>query len=76
MDKITDKKLSQRVKEVIQAVEDANSLFEVNHVEKLSEENSYYRLRLGDYRIGIKLEEDFVTLIRCLHRKDIYKYFP
>ncbi len=39
-------------------------------------ESSYYRIRFGDYRIGIKIEDDLVIFIRALHRKDIYRYFP
>ncbi len=36
----------------------------------------YYRIRLGDYRLGLRIEEGTVSFIRCLHRKDVYKYFP
>jgi mRNA-degrading endonuclease RelE of RelBE toxin-antitoxin system len=31
---------------------------------------------LGDYRLGLVIEDDIVTLVRILHRKDIYRYFP
>lgn len=36
----------------------------------------YYRIRLGDYRIGFKKENDCVVFMRVKHRKDIYKLFP
>ncbi|HEC30395.1 MAG TPA: type II toxin-antitoxin system RelE/ParE family toxin [Candidatus Yonathbacteria bacterium] len=36
----------------------------------------YYRVRLGDYRIGFKKESDCVVFMRVKHRKDIYKLFP
>jgi mRNA interferase RelE/StbE len=35
-----------------------------------------YRIRLGDFRVGLFLDNDVVTLARILHRKDIYKLFP
>ncbi len=37
-----------------------------------------YKIRVGDYRIGITLEKETSTLIcqRVAHRKDIYKIFP
>ena len=35
-----------------------------------------YRLKLGDYRIGLALENDIVVFVRFLDRKDIHKYFP
>ena len=37
---------------------------------------SYYRIRIGEYRLGFSVEKDKVKLIRFLHRKDIYRYFP
>jgi len=36
----------------------------------------YYRIKIGDYRIGMTVEGNLVTLVRFLHRKDIYRYFP
>ncbi len=37
---------------------------------------NYYKIRVGDYRIGIKFEHETLTFERILHRKDIYKVFP
>lgn len=37
---------------------------------------SYYRIRIGNYRLGLKQEQDTLTLLRFMHRKDIYTYFP
>ncbi len=37
---------------------------------------NYYRIRLGDYRIGFKKENDCIIFMRVKHRKDIYKLFP
>lgn len=37
---------------------------------------NYYRIRIGDYRIGFKIESNAVIFIRVCHRKDIYKCFP
>ncbi len=36
----------------------------------------YYRIRIGDYRLGFSIEKDQIKLIRFLHRKDIYRFFP
>ncbi|MFN7201715.1 MAG: type II toxin-antitoxin system RelE family toxin [Aphanizomenon sp.] len=33
-------------------------------------------MRVGNYRIGISVNNDLVTLVRILHRKEIYRYFP
>ena len=37
---------------------------------------NYYRIKLGDYRIGFKKENENIIFMRILQRKDIYKYFP
>jgi mRNA interferase RelE/StbE len=38
--------------------------------------DSFYRIRLADYRIGIEIINDEIIFARFLHRKDVYKYFP
>jgi mRNA interferase RelE/StbE len=38
---------------------------------------NYYRIRLGNYRIGFKRTKDGdIEFMRVKHRKDIYKHFP
>ena len=73
---VRDKKLLQRVREVIEAVEKADSLGDLPNLKKLKGAKSYFRLKLGDYRIGLALESNTVIFVRFLDRKDIYKYFP
>lgn len=76
--KIKDKTVLQKVKELINAIEEAKSLSDIQNIniKKIKGYEDYYRIRLGNYRIGIKLEGDKVIFVRILHRKDIYKYFP
>ena len=54
----------------------ANSIFELGNVEQMKGYPSYYKIRFGQYRIGLKLKDGIVILERVLHRKDIYRYFP
>ena len=35
-----------------------------------------YRIRVGDYRIGIEVQGDKVEMMRVLHRREFYRYFP
>ncbi|AEN73361.1 plasmid stabilization system [Rhodothermus marinus SG0.5JP17-172] len=72
----TDPRLLARIREIIEAVEAAPTLQSVPGLQKLSGTPNYYRIRVGDYRIGLALEDDMVVFVRCLHRKDIYRYFP
>jgi len=73
---VRDKKLLKRIQEAIEAVEKAESLDVLPNLKKLKGAKSYFRLKLGDYRIGLALENDTVNFVRLLDRKDIYKYFP
>lgn len=73
---IRNRSLLEKVRALIEQMEQASSLNELDHVRKISDSRVYYRVRIGDYRLGLRLENDTVTLIRFLHRKDIYRYFP
>lgn len=44
--------------------------------EKLKGHHGCYRARFGDYRVGIRYENETLIFERVLHRKDIYRYFP
>ena len=74
--RVRDKKLKARVQEVIEAVEQAHSLQELEGIKKLKGSDRYYRVRIGNYRIGLSVEGDIVRFVRFLHRKDVYRYFP
>jgi mRNA interferase RelE/StbE len=73
---ILDADLYQRIQQVIAEVETAENLREISNVKKLQGEADYYRIRVGDYRVGIKLNDGVVYFVRILHRKEIYRSFP
>jgi mRNA interferase RelE/StbE len=73
---VKEKGLLHRVREVIEVVEKGGSLADLPNLKKLKGGGNYFRLRVGDYRIGLSLENDTVIFVRFLNRKDIYKYFP
>ncbi len=74
--KLNDKDILKKVKDVIDTIENTPNLLKLRNIKQLTSGGKYYRIRIGDYRIGIKLENETVVLVRCLHRRDIYKYFP
>ncbi len=47
----------------------------IEHLKKMEGFKNYYRIKQGDYRIGIKIEDDMVVFMRVLHRKDVYREF-
>jgi mRNA interferase RelE/StbE len=68
--------VKKSILKIIAQVESARSLADIPHCKKLSGYKSAYRIRTGDYRIGIFVEGDLVQFARVVNRKDIYKVFP
>lgn len=68
--------LLKRIQKKIEEVEGAEDLSNISSIEKLSGGNNYFRIRVGDYRIGVKFNNSTIAFIRCLHRREIYRYFP
>jgi mRNA interferase RelE/StbE len=44
-------------------------------VEKLSESENFYRIRVGDYRVVYQIEDDvlLVLVVKVEHRKEVYR---
>lgn len=73
---ITDAALLRRIKKVIEQAEAARTFQQIPNLKRLESVGKYYRIRLGEYRLGFVFEKSTVVFIRCLHRKEIYRYFP
>ena len=52
------------------------TLREINNVKAMKGHANRYRIRIGDYRIGIEVKGDMIEMIRVLHRREFYRYFP
>jgi mRNA interferase RelE/StbE len=76
LSKIRDESVLQRIQTVIEEVEKAENLGDVNNIKKLKADGDYYRIRIGDYRIGLTISDGMIVFVRALQRKDIYRYFP
>ena len=74
--KIRDKRLLKQVQETIDQIKVAASIGDVSNVKKMQGFDTYYRIRVGEYRIGIEILEGQVIFVCFLNRKDIYRYFP
>lgn len=68
--------IKKRVRKAIAQAEEAPTLSEVENLKKLKGTEHYYRIRVGDYRIGLVFQADSLVFVRCLHRKDIYRCIP
>ena len=77
LEKISDKSLFPRIERAIINLEKAKSLADIPNLKKLVGFKEYYRVRIGDYRLGFeKLSNTTIRLIIIANRKDIYKLFP
>ncbi len=77
LNKLKDKSIFPKIEKVISILEKTNSITELPNTKKLSGFKTYYRYRLGDYRIGIELiSTTTLRIIVIAHRKDIYNVFP
>ncbi|NKQ34635.1 MAG: type II toxin-antitoxin system RelE/ParE family toxin [Chloroflexi bacterium] len=55
---------------------EVHNLQEITNVKAMKGHPGRYRIRVGAYRIGIKVAENSIELMRVLHRKEFYRYFP
>ncbi len=67
---------ADRARAMIELIERAKSLREVPQVKPMRGHRGFFRVRIGDYRIGFQFVDDEITLLRCLPRKEVYRHFP
>jgi mRNA interferase RelE/StbE len=76
IDNINNQAVKNSLSNVIRQAIEASKPQEINHIRKLRGQRNAFRIRLGEYRIGVYIEKDTVEFARIAHRKDIYKLFP
>lgn len=74
--KLRDKDLAQSILDAIDNVDSAKNTEGICNLKKLSGHKTAFRIRSGDYRIGVFIENEIVFFAAFDHRKDIYKRFP
>ncbi len=77
LDKIKDKILKKKVEKAIFQVEASPAIGFVTNIRKMKGFKNCFRIRIGNYRIGLELENsDTVRFLIIAHRKEVYKIFP
>ncbi|HAH23680.1 MAG TPA: plasmid stabilization protein [Prolixibacteraceae bacterium] len=75
--KINDKSTKLRLKRVIERVGQAKNLDEIPNITPIVGHPNYYRIKFGDYRVGISLEDNIVWFLYFGKRdENTYKKFP
>ncbi len=77
VNKIKDRIILTKLQGVISKIKNAQSISDIPQSKKMKGYGSFYRIKIGDYRLGLEeISSNEVSLIRFLHRKNIYRYFP
>ena len=74
--KVKDQVVLDRVRRAIEQVEGVSTTQELRDLKKMSGTGNFYRIRVGDYRLGTVVEGDQAEFVRCLPRRDLYRFFP
>jgi mRNA interferase RelE/StbE len=75
--KINHTKIKIAIAETIENIQKAQTFSEIKNLKKLTGYKNFYRIKLGDYRIGLEYtKEHELILVRFLNRKEIYRQFP
>jgi mRNA interferase RelE/StbE len=70
--------IQSRVEAIVFQELESENPFELGYLEKLKGYTDKYKIRVGDYRIGITVNKETQSLVceRIAHPKDIYRIFP
>ena len=55
---------------------ETSSLQEISNIKAMKGYAGRYRIRVGDYRVGVQMNGNSLELMRVLHRREFYRYFP
>jgi len=53
-----------------------SSIYEMGKVEKMKGYDGFYKVRFGNYRLGLVIENEIIVVKTVMHRREIYKFFP
>lgn len=76
IERLKDPQTKQHIKTQIEQIKSAEKQNEIRQLKKIKGHPYAYRIRLGNYRMGLFIEKDVVTFVRFVKRNDIYKLFP
>jgi mRNA interferase RelE/StbE len=72
IENIEEKKILIKLNKIIEDIKNKKPV----KMKKIKGFKNFYRIRIGDYRLGIEMNKEKVIIKRFLHRKKIYRLFP
>ena len=77
LNRIQDRSLLRRIERSIIQIEKSDSISKVSNIKKLSGFSTYYRIRIGENRLGFEvINQTTIRMIIIAHRKDVCRLFP
>jgi mRNA interferase RelE/StbE len=76
LDDLRDESLRDKLREIVKKVMNATTVRDIPSLKKLKGHPSAYRIRVGDYRVGLFIEHGSALFAALEHRKEIYNKFP
>ena len=68
--------LASQVEQVIEQLKAASTIRDLRGVSRMTARGEHYRIRVGEYRLGITMDGETAILRRFLPRGEIYRRFP
>ena len=53
-----------------------SSISSLGKVEKMQGYDGFYKVRFGNYRVSLVIQNETITGKTVMHRREIYKFFP
>ncbi|MFM8834107.1 MAG: type II toxin-antitoxin system RelE family toxin [Cytophagales bacterium] len=76
-DRISDQKSRKQIVSTVRSIIDSYGLEDIPSIKKLKGYKNAYRVRSGQYRLGLIYQHDGTVVIAAIDfRKDFYKGFP
>jgi mRNA interferase RelE/StbE len=78
IDRLRDPVATKGLVKALDLLEEADDVRSVPSVKALAGGGGYFRIRLGDYRMGFRCSDDGngILVMRVMHRREIYRHFP
>ncbi|MDJ0531094.1 MAG: type II toxin-antitoxin system RelE/ParE family toxin [Xenococcaceae cyanobacterium MO_207.B15] len=72
------KDIQSRIESIVFSELESGNPFDLGYLSKMKGYKDKYKIRVGDYRIGLTLDKKNQTIIcqRVAHRREIYQIFP
>jgi mRNA interferase RelE/StbE len=72
------KDTQSRVEPIVFRELKSDNPFELGYLKKMKGHKDKYKIRVGDYRVGLTIDKKNQTMIcqRVAHRREIYQIFP